>query len=130
METKPPPAMPTASEMMVRKKSMTMVARMRGVTSFLSGSVPRARMASICSVTCMEPSSLAMPEALRPETMRPVSTGPSSLIMERLTNSPVTACGAELGEGGGGVQSEHAAGEKAGKDDDGQGADADEIGLR
>ena len=48
-------------------------------------------MASICSVTCMEPSSLAMPEALRPETMRPVSTGPSSLIMERLTNSPVTA---------------------------------------
>ncbi len=48
-------------------------------------------MASICSVTIIEPSSLAMPDALRPETMRLVSTGPSSLIMERLTNSPVIA---------------------------------------
>ena len=39
----------------------------RGVTSLRTGSVPSARMASICSVTFMEPSSLAMPEALRPE---------------------------------------------------------------
>ncbi len=67
---------PTVSEMMVRKKSMKTVAKRRGVTSFFNGSVPRARMASICSVTIMEPSSLAMPEALRPETMRLVSTGP------------------------------------------------------
>ena len=48
-------------------------------------------MASICSVTTMEPSSLAMEDALRPETMMPVSTAPSSRIMVRLTNWPVTA---------------------------------------
>ncbi len=71
---------------MVRKKSMAMQAKMRGVTSLRMGSTPRARMASICSVTTMEPSSLAMEEALRPATMMPVSTGPSSRIMVRLTN--------------------------------------------
>jgi len=48
-------------------------------------------MASICSVTTMEPSSLAMEDALRPETMMPVRTGPSSRIMVRDTNCPVTA---------------------------------------
>jgi hypothetical protein len=35
-------------------------------------------MASICSVTFMEPSSLAIPEALRPATSSAVSTGPNS----------------------------------------------------
>ena len=70
---------------------MTTVATMRGVTSFFSGSVPSARMASICSVTIIEPSSLAMPEALRPETISAVNTGPSSLIIEKLTSSPVNA---------------------------------------
>ena len=75
--------------MMVRKKSMKTVAKRRGVTSLRTGSVPRARMASICSVTFMEPISEAMPEALRPETMRPVRTGPSSLTMERATRLPV-----------------------------------------
>ena len=39
----------------------------------------------------MEPSSLAIEEALRPATMMPVSTGPSSRIMVMLTNRPVTA---------------------------------------
>ncbi len=68
---------------------MTTVATMRGVTSLRMGSVPRARMASICSETFMEPSSLAMPEALRPETISPVSTGPSSLTMESATSRPV-----------------------------------------
>jgi len=38
------------------------------VTSLRMGSTPSARMASICSVTTMEPSSLAMEEALRPAT--------------------------------------------------------------
>ncbi len=76
--------------MTVKKKSMVTVAITRGVTSFLEGSVPRARMASICSVTTMEPSSLAMPEALRPETIRPVSTGPSSRTMESETSCPVS----------------------------------------
>jgi hypothetical protein len=76
--------------MMVRKNSITTVAITRGVTSFFDGSVPRARMASICSVTTIEPNSLAMPEALRPETIRPVSTGPSSRTMESETTCPVS----------------------------------------
>ena len=88
--TAQPPVSPTRSEMMTRKNSMAVAAMTRGVTSFLEGSVPRARMASICSVTTMEPSSLAMPEALRPETIRPVSTGPSSRTMESETSCPVS----------------------------------------
>ena len=64
-----PPHMPTKSAMMVSSGSMTQVAIRRGVTSFWTGSVPSARMASICSVTFIEPSSLAMPEALRPATI-------------------------------------------------------------
>ena len=48
-----------------------------------------ARMASICSVTFMEPSSLAMPLELRPATINPVSTGPSSRTMESETSLPV-----------------------------------------
>ena len=51
---------------------MKTVDTMRGVTSFFTGSVPKARMASICSVTTMEPSSLAIPDAFRPATIRPV----------------------------------------------------------
>ena len=70
---------------------MTTVATMRGMTNFLIGSVPSARIASICSVTTIDPSSEAMPEALRPETIKPVSTGPSSLIMEKETSCPVMA---------------------------------------
>ena len=82
---------PTASDRMVRKKSMNTVATIRGITSFFNGSVPSARIASICSVTIMDPSSEAIPEALRPETMSEVSTGPSSLIMENDTSWPVMA---------------------------------------
>ena len=48
-------------------------------------------MASICSVTTIDPSSLAIDDAFRPETMMPVSTAPSSRIIDRLTNRPVTA---------------------------------------
>ena len=83
--------MPQALETMVRKKSMAMVAAMRGVTSLRIGSTPRARIASICSVTTIEPSSLAMELALRPLTITPVRIGPSSRIMVSETNCPVMA---------------------------------------
>ena len=74
-----------------QKKQHRNVAQIRGVTSFRIGSTPSARIASICSVTTIEPSSLAIDDAFRPATMIPVSTGPSSRIMVRLTNRPVTA---------------------------------------
>ena len=53
--------MPMQSAMIVSSGSIVADAMRRGVTSFCEGSVPSARMASICSVTFMEPSSLAMP---------------------------------------------------------------------
>src|SRR6266404_3292812 len=81
-----PPVRPTRSEMMLRKNSITTVATTRGVTSFFNGSTPMARMASICSVTFMEPSSLAMPLELRPATIKPVSTGPSSRTIDTDSN--------------------------------------------
>ena len=68
---------------------MKTVAIRRGVTSLRMGSVPRARMASSCSVTFMEPISEAMPAALRPDTISAVSTGPNSFTMESETSEPV-----------------------------------------
>ena len=127
--TKAPPRMPKASETMVRKKSMEMQAKMRGVTSLRMGSTPRARMASICSVTTMEPSSLAMEEALRPETMTPVSTGPSSRIMVRRDETAGDGGGAEGGERRRRLKGQHAAGEEAGEQTMDDGADADDIRL-
>ena len=38
----------------------------RGTTSFFTGSAPSARMASICSVTFIAPTSAAMPLPMRP----------------------------------------------------------------
>ena len=61
----------------------------RGVTSFFVGSVPSARMASICSVTVIEPSSLAIPEALRPATISPVMTGPNSVTIPTETSCAI-----------------------------------------
>ena len=87
--TAAPPIVPKPSEMIVRMNIIMTVAVTLGATSFLIGSVPSERIASICSVTTIDPSSLAMPDALRPETIRLVSTGPSSVIMDRLTNCPV-----------------------------------------
>src|SRR5712691_10167773 len=67
---------------------MKTVAATRGVTNFFMGSVPRARMASICSVTIIDPNSLAMPEEFRPATIKLVSTGPNSRTMEAETSCP------------------------------------------
>ena len=66
-----------------------MVARILGTTNFLTGSVPSARIALICSVTFIEPSSDAMPEPTRPATINAASTGPSSRTSETDTSDPV-----------------------------------------
>ena len=102
----------------------------RGVTSFWIGSVPRARMASICSVTFMEPSSLAMPEALRPATMSAVSTGPSSRTSVMETSVPVLPDLAVSGQGLGHLQRHDGAGEEPGDGGDHQAAHADGVHLQ
>ena len=82
--------MPTKSAITVKTGAMTMPASIRGTTSLRIGSVPSARKALIWSVTTIEPSSAAMPEPTRPVSISPVSTGPSSLIIEALTSRPTT----------------------------------------
>ena len=74
---------------MVSSGSMVTDAIMRGVTSLRVGSVPKARMALICSETTMEPSSEAMPEPMRPATIRAARTGPNSRIRVSETSCPV-----------------------------------------
>ncbi len=72
------PTNPSTSAKAPRTGITTTLARRRGTTSFLMGSAPSARMASICSVTDMEPTSAAMPAPMRPPTMTAVSVGASS----------------------------------------------------
>ena len=108
---------------------MKAVAPTRGVTSFFVGSVPSARMASICSVTIIEPSSLAMPEALRPATMSPVISGPSSVTMPSETSWPIRVMPPNRCR----VLAEFSASKSADgqtrENDNGQGADSDQVGL-
>ena len=108
---------------------MKAVAPTRGVTSFLVGSVPRARMASICSVTTIEPSSLAMPEALRPATISPVMSGPSSVTMPSDTSWPMSVTEPNRCNVLAAVQRQQRTDGESGENHDGQGADADQVGL-
>ena len=50
----------------------TVQATTRGQTSFFTGSAPRARMASICSVTFIEPSSAVVLAAVLSDPFREV----------------------------------------------------------
>ena len=74
-----------------------MVAITRGVMSRRIGSVPSARIASTCSVTTIDPSSEAIPEALRPATRSAVMVGPSSRTSANDTASPVSAVSRNAG---------------------------------
>ena len=62
-----PPRIPTRIADNGEYRHHVVVATTRGTTSFLIGSVPRARIALICSVTSIDPSSDAMPD---PRTSR------------------------------------------------------------
>ena len=73
---------------------MTTAATSRGTTRYFIGLVESVFSASICSVTRMVPISAAMAAAMRPATIRPAITGPSSRVMpsttmlERSTSAP------------------------------------------
>ncbi len=54
-------------------------------TRYLNGLHPDTSMASICSVTFMEPSSAPIPEPIFPANIRAVITGPISSITARAT---------------------------------------------
>ena len=86
-----PPTKPTKSATATSNRQHGTMATTRGVMSLRMGSVPEARIASTCSVTTIEPSSEAMPEALRPATSSAVIAGPSSRTSASETASPVSA---------------------------------------
>ena len=83
-----PPTIPTKLAAMARIGMAIKQPSTRGMTIFLIGEVPSARMASICSVTAMEPSSAAMPEPARAATMMAVSTGAISRESVSATTPP------------------------------------------
>ena len=114
---------------MVRKNSMAMVAKMRGVTSLRIGSTPRARMASICSVTTMEPSSLAIEEAVPARDHDPGEHRAEFADHGQADELPGNRRRAERRERGRRLQRQHAAGRKPGEHNNRQRTDADDVGL-
>ena len=122
--------MPMVSATIVSTGSMATVARTRGTTSFLIGSVPSARMALICSVTSIEPNSDAIPEPTRPATIKAASTGPEFADQRYGNQSAGEADGAEAGKASFDVcKRQNGAGEKARQHNDGERSDADEVHL-
>ena len=56
-----------------------------GATRYLNGLVDSVARASICSVTRIVPISAAIAAPIRPETIRPARTGPSSRVTDSTT---------------------------------------------
>src|SRR4030095_6949021 len=87
-----PPKIPRTSAKTVSKGRLTSKAKRRGATSLRTGSVPSARMASICCDTTIDPNSAEIAEPTRPVTISAHSTGPSSRTNETATRYPVCDC--------------------------------------
>ena len=92
-----------------------MPASSRGATRYFIGLVDSVDSASIWSVTRMVPISAAMAAPMRPATIRPASTGPSSRVIDSTTTIGDRALGGEAGEAGIGLQRQHHAGEDRGQ---------------
>ena len=67
---------------------MTVEARSRGTTRYWTGFTARVARASICSVMRIEPSSVAIADPARPETISAVSTGAISRVRVSETAEP------------------------------------------
>ena len=74
-----------ASPIKTNKGNIKVVATILVTTRYLKGLVPETSMASICSVTRMEPSSAPIPEPIFPAQISAIITGPISLTIEILT---------------------------------------------
>ena len=82
------PPYPSALKSMVRIGNMMIEASTRGTTRYWMGETAILSMASICSVTRMVPSSVAMALPARPVTMRAVNTGDSSRESAKAVEPP------------------------------------------
>ena len=80
--TRKDPYKANASPRITKRGSISIVAKIRVTTKNLNGLVPDTSMASICSVTLIDPSSAPIPEATRPAQIRATITGPISLTIE------------------------------------------------
>ena len=69
---------------------MTVPAMIRGAARTATGSRPSECRASICSETCMVPSSAVMRAPTRPMSTKEVITGPSSRTTLEATTLPST----------------------------------------
>ena len=122
--------MPITSVIKVNSGSVIISAIIRGATSLRIGSVPSARIASICSDTTIEPSSAEIAETTRPVTINArqhrtqfAHQRNRNQISKLIDRAVRRQCLISL-------QRQHAAGEKPGKNNDRQRADADVIHLR
>ena len=79
-----------------------------------------ARMASICSVTFIEPSSLAIPLEFRPATISPVKHRTELAHHRQRNQLSSQRQGTKLLQRRGSLQRQHRAGEETGKHDDRQ----------
>ena len=75
-----PPIIPNMSPIPTRSGRMSTAAIILGTTRYLMGLTEREIRASICSVTFIDPISAAIDDEILPAIIRPVSTGPSSLV--------------------------------------------------
>ncbi len=74
-----------------------MHANIRVAAKYLFGSTPDTAIASICSVTFIDPNSAPMPAPTRPLTTNPVMIGPISLMSEKTMTDGRSVFGAEPG---------------------------------
>ena len=80
-----PPITPRMSATTTSSGSAMMPASRRGATRYFIGLVDSVDSASIWSVTRMVPISAAMAAPMRPATISPASTGPSSRVTDSTT---------------------------------------------
>ena len=102
-----------------------MPASRRGATRYFIGLVDSVVSASIWSVTRMVPISAAIAAPMRPATISPASTGPSSRVIDSTTTLAIALSRREPGKAGVGLQRQHHAGEDRGQRHDGQAEIAD-----
>src|SRR5690554_7249218 len=78
------PIRATVSPEITSNGSIKVTANIRVTTKYLNGFVPEISIASICSVTRIEPSSAPIPEPILPAQIRAIITGPISLTIDIL----------------------------------------------
>ena len=95
--TSQPPATPSMSATATSIGSDRIPASSRGATRYFIGLVDKVVSASIWSVTRIVPNSAAIAAPIRPATISPASTGPSSRVTDSTTRE-ATALWAEKRE--------------------------------